>query len=111
MNLFQKFVTSLPQFAKHSPHGKIFLGVRSALPELIKDYEVNSKKYAEDAQLPPPEPIDYTALGYIPEQATGFCFFLSRYELRLEFINQMKKIFLRMIALFCQQMGGQWSNG
>lgn len=46
-----------------------FKGVKAAVPELIKDYEVNAKRLAEERQLPPPEPIDYAALGYFPDTA------------------------------------------
>uniref|UniRef100_A0A915PLT5 Uncharacterized protein n=1 Tax=Setaria digitata TaxID=48799 RepID=A0A915PLT5_9BILA len=50
---------------EHPSHRLV--GVKAALPELIKDYEVNAKRLANERQLPPPEQIDYAALGYVPD--------------------------------------------
>uniref|UniRef100_A0A183DI26 ABC transporter substrate-binding protein n=1 Tax=Gongylonema pulchrum TaxID=637853 RepID=A0A183DI26_9BILA len=38
---------------------------------LVKDYEVNVKRLAEEKQIPLPEPIDYAALGYFPDASGG----------------------------------------
>ncbi|VDK62156.1 unnamed protein product [Gongylonema pulchrum] len=38
---------------------------------MVKDYEVNVKRLAEEKQIPLPEPIDYAALGYFPDASGG----------------------------------------
>ncbi|VDK80979.1 unnamed protein product, partial [Onchocerca ochengi] len=42
------------------------VGIKAALPELIKDYEVNAKRLSVERQLPTEE-IDYAALGYFSD--------------------------------------------
>ncbi|KAK6113846.1 hypothetical protein QQG55_53340 [Brugia pahangi] len=42
------------------------VGIKAALPELIKDYEVNAKRLSVERQLPA-EQIDYASLGYFPD--------------------------------------------
>uniref|UniRef100_A0A1I8EKL7 Uncharacterized protein n=1 Tax=Wuchereria bancrofti TaxID=6293 RepID=A0A1I8EKL7_WUCBA len=42
------------------------VGIKAALPELIKDYEVNARRLSVERQLPA-EQIDYASLGYFSD--------------------------------------------
>lgn len=61
---------------------KRFSGIKAALPELIKDYEVNAKRLSVERQSSA-EQIDYAALGYFPD-AEGFLFGFSGLSLMLD---------------------------
>uniref|UniRef100_A0A0N4UCH7 Methyltransferase n=1 Tax=Dracunculus medinensis TaxID=318479 RepID=A0A0N4UCH7_DRAME len=67
-------VSAEPSDINGIPSKEKLIGIKSALPELIKDYEVYSERYSNAENIPPLPKIDYAALGYNPDEKGDYIF-------------------------------------